>query len=93
MASVDCIPRTSPNVLWGLRADPDDAVFWNLLMRGVLDLEPEERPNDTSTRAICYSAIMGDRLWAMVQGERLRVCGLRSHGLILPNHLDIGGTS
>ena len=34
---------------------------------------------------------MGDRLWARVQGERLWVCELRSHGLILPNHLDIGG--
>ena len=63
----------------GLRADPDDAVFWNLLMRGVLDMEPEERPSDASTRAVCYSAVMGDRLWAMVQGERLRVCWLRSY--------------
>ena len=61
----------------GLRADPDDAVFWNLLMRGALDLTPEERPNNASTRAIHYSAVMGDRLWAMVQGEHLRVCGLR----------------
>ena len=26
----------------GLRADPNNSVFWNLLMRGVLDLEPEE---------------------------------------------------
>ena len=70
----------------GLRADPDDAVFWNLLMCGVLDMTPEERPNDASIWTIRYSAVMGDRLWAMVQGERLRVCGLRSHGLILPNH-------
>ena len=61
----------------GLRADPDDAVFWNLLMRGVLDMEPEERPTDASTRAVRYLAVMGDRLWAMVQGESLRVCGLR----------------
>ena len=61
----------------GLRADPDDAVFWNLLMQGVLDMEPEERPTDASTRAVRYSAIMGDRLWAMAQGERLRVRGLR----------------
>ena len=61
----------------GLRTDPDDAVFWSLLMRGVLDMEPEERLNDASTRAVRYSAVMGDRLWAMVQGERLRVCGLR----------------
>ena len=77
----------------GLRADPDDAVFWQLLMRGVLDMEPEERPTDASTRAVRYSAVMGDRLWAMVQGERLRVCRLRSYGLIFTNHLDIGGTS
>ena len=77
----------------GLRADPDDAVFWQLLMRGVLDMEPEERPMDASTRAVRYSAVMGDRLWAMVQGERLRVCGLHSHDLIFTNHLDTGGTS
>ena len=63
----------------GLRANPDDAVFWNLLMQGVLNLEPEERPNDASTRAIHYLAVMGDQLWAMVQGERLWVCGLHSH--------------
>ena len=44
-------------------------------MHGVLDMEPEERPTDALTRAIRYSAVMGDRLWAMVQGERLRVCG------------------
>ena len=62
----------------GLRANPDNSVFWNLLMRGVLDLEPEERPNDVLTQAICYSAVMGDQLWAMVQGEHLRVRGLRS---------------
>ena len=43
----------------GLRADPDDSVFWNLLMRGVLNLEPEERPNNASTQAIRYSAVMG----------------------------------
>ena len=60
----------------GLRADLDDAVFWSLLMRGVLDMEPEERPTDVSTRAVHYSAVMGDQLWAMVQDERLRVCGL-----------------
>ena len=48
-------------------------------MRGVLDLEPEERPNDALTQAIHYSAVMGDQLWAMVQGERLQVCGLRSY--------------
>ena len=47
-------------------------------MRGVLDFEPAERPNDASTWAIRYSAVMGDRLWAMVQGERLWVCVLRS---------------
>ena len=74
----------------GLRADPDDSVFWNLLMQGVLYLEPSERPNDASAQAVCYSAVMGDQLWAMVQGEHLRVCRLRSHGLIPSNHLDIG---
>ena len=74
----------------GLRVDLNDSLFWNLLMRGVLDLEPLERPNDVSTRAVHYSAVMGDQLWAMVQGKHLRVCRLRSHGLIPSNHLDIG---
>ena len=62
----------------GLHADPDDAVFWNLLMQGVLDLEPEERPKDALTRAIRSTAVMGDCLWAMVQGEHLWVCRLRT---------------
>ena len=74
----------------GLQTDPDTSVFWILLMRGVLDLEPSERPNDASTRAVRYSAVMGDRLWAMVQGECLRVCRLFSHDVIPSNHLDIG---
>ena len=86
IVSLECLQ----NFRGGLRADPDDAVFWSLLVRGVLDMEPEERPTNASTRAVRYSAVMGDRLWAMVQGERLRVCGLRSHGLILSNHLDLG---
>ena len=56
-------------------------------MQGVLDMVPEERPNDASTRAIRYSAVMGDHLWAMVQEERFRVCELRPLVLILPNLL------
>ena len=58
-------------------SDPDDAIYWRMLMRGITDFDQAERPNDASTRAIRYSAVMNDRLWAMLQGERVRVCGLR----------------
>ena len=58
-------------------SDPDDAIYWRLLLRGITDFDQEERPNDASTRAIRYSAVMNDRLWAMLQGEQVRVCGLR----------------
>ena len=58
-------------------SDPDDAIYWRLLLRGITDFDQSERPNDASTRAIRYSAIMNDRLWAMLQGERVSVCGLR----------------
>ena len=70
----------------GLRADPDDSVFWNLLMRGVLDMAPEERPNDVSARAVRYSAVMGS---LMGDGPRGASSGMwaTSSCLILPNLL------
>ena len=67
-------------------SDPDDAIYWRLLLRGIADLDVVERPNDASTRAIWYSAVMSDRLWAMVQGERVRVRGLLDYCLSNSNH-------
>ena len=67
-------------------SDPDDAIYWRLLLQGIADLDSVEKPNDTLTRAIRYSAVMSDRLWAMVQGERVRVCGLLDYYLSHSNH-------
>ena len=57
-------------------SDPDDAIYWRLLLRGITDFDAVERPNNASTHAIQYSAVMNNCLWAMLQGERVWVCGL-----------------
>ena len=51
----------------------NERLLWSLLTRGIYDHAPEDRPWDASTRSMRYSAIMGDRLWAMWESERDRV--------------------
>ena len=74
------------------RGDPDNEIYWKLLLKDISDREEVERPNDASTRAIRYAAVMNDRLWAMLQGERIWVRPVgKCLDLLGPHHLLIGG--
>ncbi len=50
--------------------------MYYLLKRGVVDLDQWDRPNDTSIQSLQYMAVVGDCLWEMIEGERLRVSRL-----------------
>ena len=50
--------------------------MYYLLKRGVVDLDQWDRPNNTSIRNLRYTAVVGDCLWGMIEGERLRVSRL-----------------
>ena len=45
----------------------------HLVRRGLVDLEESDRPWDSTTRAMRYSATLADCLWEMVLRERNRV--------------------
>ena len=57
----------------GREEEKDNTFLYYLLKRGVVDLDQWDRPNDTSVRNLRYTAVVGDRLWGMIEGERLRV--------------------
>ena len=50
-----------------------DKNFYRLVRRGILDQSAFDRPWDASTRSMRYSAVLGDRLWEMVNFEREKV--------------------
>ena len=52
----------------------DERSLVNTIRMGIHDLGPEHRSNDASVRSMRYSAVLADRLWSMVEIERLRVC-------------------
>ena len=43
--------------------DDDTRVLFHLLNQGLLDQEVMDRPRDGTTRAMRYSAAMGEQLW------------------------------
>src|SRR5258708_10512842 len=47
--------------------------MYYLLKRGVMYLDQWDQPNDTSIQNLWYTAVVGDHLWGMIEGERLRV--------------------
>ena len=51
----------------------DEQVLASLMHLGSLDSRPEDRPMDSSVRAMRHSTALADRLWAMVEVERSRV--------------------
>jgi len=66
----------------GARASPDwadvqqtdnDQVLLKLLERGVTDQSAFDRPFNASTHSMRFTAVMGDRLWLLLERERLRV--------------------
>ena len=51
-----------------------DGVLRTLLSQGLTDHTEDDRPWDSSTRAQRYSAVLVDRLWALLERETTRVC-------------------
>src|ERR1700753_3141772 len=50
-----------------------DPVMQGMISLGIYDWDKVERPFDTSTRAMRYTAVLGDRLWSLAKKERERV--------------------
>ena len=50
-------------ILTSDRVEDDARVLFHLLNRGLLDQEVMDRPRDGATRAMRYSAAMGEQLW------------------------------
>ena len=58
----------------------DDAqVLFHLLNWGLLDQEVMDRPRDGTTRAMRYSAAMGEWLWRLIKGNIAQVGGLEAY--------------
>ena len=52
-------------------------VLFHLLNQGLLDQEVMDRPRDGTTRAMRYSAAMGERLWRLIDGNITQVGGIQ----------------
>lgn len=59
--------NTSENV------DPDTWVLFHLLNRGIWDQEIMDSLQDPATRAVRFSAVMGEQLWRMIDGHTAQV--------------------
>jgi len=51
----------------------DERVLWSMIRLGILDKEGINKPWDASMRSMRHSAIIGDRLWSMIEAEHTRV--------------------
>ena len=64
--------RASPD--WaGVQQTDDDRVLLRLLDRGISNQSAFNRPFDASTCSMRFAAVMGDRLWSLLERERLQV--------------------
>ena len=61
------------------RVEDDARVLFHLLNCGLLDQEVMDRPRDGATRAMRYSAAMGERLWRLIDGNITQVGGLEAY--------------
>ena len=59
--------------------DDNVRVLFHLLNRGLLDQEIMDRPRDGATRAMRYSAAMGEQLWRLIDGSITQVGGLEAY--------------
>ena len=65
------------DILTSNRVDDDARVLFHLLNHGLLDQEVMDRPRDGATRAMRYSAAMGEQLWRLVDGNITQVGGIQ----------------
>ena len=61
------------------RVEDNARVLFHLLNRGLLDQEVMDRLGDGATRAMRYSAAMGDQLWRLIEGNITQVGGLEAY--------------
>ena len=61
------------------RVEDDARVLFHLLNHGLLDQEVMDIPRDGATRAMRYSAVMGERLWRLIDGNIAQVGGLEAY--------------
>ena len=66
-------------ILTSDRVEDNARVLFHLLNRGLLDQEVMDRPRDDATRAMRYSAAMGERLWRLIDGNITQVGGLEAY--------------
>ena len=59
--------------------DDDIRVLFHLLNQGLLDQEVMDRPRDDATRAMRYSAAMGEQLRRLIEGNIAQVGGLEAY--------------
>ena len=57
------------------RVEDNARVLFHLLHHGLLDQEVKDRPRDGTTRAMRYSAAMGEWLWRLIDGNIAQVGG------------------
>ena len=60
----------------GLVASPDSTVLFHLLNRGLWDQQLVDVPQEASSRAIRYSAVMGEQLWGQIAMNSAHVSSL-----------------
>ena len=55
---------------------PDSTVLFHLLNRGLWDQQLVDAPQEVSSRAIRYSAVMGEQLWSHIATNTAHVSSL-----------------
>ena len=60
----------------GPTARPDSTVLFHLLNRGLWDQQPVDAPQEASSRAIRYSAVIGEQLWGHIATNTAHVSSL-----------------
>ena len=65
------------DILTSDRVEDNTKVLFHLLNCGLLDQEVMDRPRDGATRAMRYSAAMGEQLWRLIDVNIAQVGGIR----------------
>ena len=60
----------------GPAASPDSTVLFHLINRGLWDQQLVDAPQEASSRAIRYSAVMGEQLWGQIAMNTAHVSSL-----------------
>ena len=52
---------------------PDERILYRLIRRGLVDIDDRDKAFPMNTRSMRYSACVADRLWTLLERERIRV--------------------